>query len=135
MIDPRVLVGRWVVNVNKLLGLIISLRSRRLEVVGTRKNGRARRRHARSLFRPLLPSACYAGYLIIDGCLKANLSMLSGVVAHIGRVRDAILDRFAKEFNSDVDFHAFRGPLVISPTIVLVYLLSFSLRYVERSFW
>ena len=30
-----------------------SLRSRRLEVVGTRKNGRARRRH--SLFRPLLP--------------------------------------------------------------------------------
>ena len=47
-----------------------SLRSRRLEVVGTRKNGRARRRHAlrvslaraRSLSRPLLPSACYAGY-------------------------------------------------------------------------
>ena len=44
-----------------------SLRSRRLEVVSTRKNGRARRRHvrvslarARSLFRPLLPSACYA---------------------------------------------------------------------------
>ena len=37
-----------------------------LEVVGTRKNGRARRRHAslaraRSLFRPLLPSACHAG--------------------------------------------------------------------------
>ena len=93
MIDPRVLVGCWVVNVNKLL------------------------------------------HLIIDGCLKANLSMLSGVVAHIGRIRDAILDRFAKEFNSDVDFHAFRGPLVISPTIVLVYLFSFSLRYVERSFW
>ena len=93
VIDPRVLVGCWVVNVNKLLDLII------------------------------------------DECLKANLSMLSGVVAHIGRVRDAILDRFAKEFNSDVDFHAFRGPLVISPTIVLVYLLSFSLRYVERSFW
>ena len=61
--------------------------------------------------------------------------MLSGVVAHIGRVRDAILDRFAKEFNGDVAFHAFRGPLVISSTIVLVYLLSFSLRYVERSFW
>ena len=55
-----------------------SLRSRRLEVVGTRKNGRAKRRHARgqrelphpsrvslacacSLFRPLLPSACYVG--------------------------------------------------------------------------
>ena len=36
-----------------------SPRSRRLEVVGTRKHGRARRR--RSLFRPLLPSACYAG--------------------------------------------------------------------------
>ena len=35
--------------------------------------------------------------------------MLSGVVAHIGRVRDVILDRFAKEFNSDVDFHA-RAP-------------------------
>ena len=50
-----------------------SLCSRRLEVVGARKNGRARRRHARvevfslararSLFRPLLPSACYAGYI------------------------------------------------------------------------
>ena len=47
-----------------------SLRSRRLEVVGARKNGRARRRHpsrvslarVRSLFRPLLPGAYYAGY-------------------------------------------------------------------------
>ena len=47
-----------------------SLRSRRLEVVGTRKNARERTRHplrvslARvcSLFRPLLSSACYAGY-------------------------------------------------------------------------
>ena len=40
-----------------------SLRSRRLEVVGTRKNARERRHLARprSLFRPLLPSACYAG--------------------------------------------------------------------------
>ena len=50
-----------------------SLRSRRLEAVGTRKKGRARKRHARghpsrvslararSLFRPLLPRACYAG--------------------------------------------------------------------------
>ena len=42
----------------------VSLRCMRLEVVGTRENGRARRRHpsrvslarARSLFRPLLPS-------------------------------------------------------------------------------
>lgn len=56
MIDPRVLVGCWVVNVNKLLDLII------------------------------------------DECLNANLSMLNDVVAHIGRVRDAILDRFVKEF-------------------------------------
>ena len=55
-----------------LNSLLTSLRSRRLEVVGTRKNGCARRRHplrvslarARSLFRPLLPSACYAGYLL-----------------------------------------------------------------------
>ena len=49
----------------------ISLGSRRLEVVGTRKNGRVRKRNshpsrvslarARSLFRPLLSSACYAG--------------------------------------------------------------------------
>ena len=41
-----------------------SLRSRRLEVVGTRKNGHVRTRvslaRARSLFHPLLPSACYA---------------------------------------------------------------------------
>ena len=58
----------------------ISLRSRRLEVVGPRKNGRARRRHplrvslarARSLFRPLLPSACYAGYQSI---VKISLYM------------------------------------------------------------
>ena len=43
----------------------VSLRCMRLEVVGTRENGRARRTHpsrvslarARSLFRPLLPSA------------------------------------------------------------------------------
>ena len=35
-----------------------SLRSRRLEVVGERENGRARGRHA----CPLLQSACYAGY-------------------------------------------------------------------------
>ena len=42
-----------------------SLRSRRLEVVGTRKNGRPNvsLARARSLFRPLLPSACYAGYV------------------------------------------------------------------------
>ena len=54
----------------------ISLRRRRLEVVGRRKNGRAMRHargevahpsrvslaRARSLFRPLLPSAWYPGY-------------------------------------------------------------------------
>ena len=57
----------------------ISLRSRRLEVVGPRKNGRARRRplrvslaRARSLVRPLLPSACYAGYQSI---VKISLYM------------------------------------------------------------
>ena len=50
-----------------------SLRSRRLEVVGTKKK-RAREKEtcrsrvslarARSLFRPLLPSARYAGYIL-----------------------------------------------------------------------
>ena len=43
-----------------------SLRSRRLEVVGTRKKAPERRRHLarpRSLFCPLLPSACYSGYI------------------------------------------------------------------------
>ena len=57
-----------------------SLRSRRLEVVGTRKNGRARRRHARgevsrvslacarSLFRPLFPIAWKRDWrLVISG--------------------------------------------------------------------
>ena len=55
-----------------------SLRSRRLEVVGERENGRARGRHERGVVScrvvrvcfsrvrvfvcPLLPSACYAGY-------------------------------------------------------------------------
>ena len=34
---------------------IINLRSRRLEVVGTRKNGRARRRHARGEVLACLP--------------------------------------------------------------------------------
>ena len=59
----------------------ISLCSRHLEVVGTRKNGRARRSHlrvslarARSLFRPLLPSACYAGYPKMTG----NASVSTG---------------------------------------------------------
>ena len=46
-----------------------SLRSRRLEIVGERENGGARGRHACLLLArpfflcPLLPSACYAGYL------------------------------------------------------------------------
>ena len=52
------------------LDFFLSLRSRRLELVGARKNGRARRRHflarACSLFCPLLPSACYAGYFSFD---------------------------------------------------------------------
>ena len=40
-------------------GTFTSLRSRRFEVVGTRKNGsRVSLAGARSLFRPLLPSAC-----------------------------------------------------------------------------
>ena len=49
-----------------------SLRSGRLEVVGERENGRARGRHvrrvsfsrARFFLCPLLPSACYAGYIV-----------------------------------------------------------------------
>ena len=54
----------------KPLSSVHSLRSRRLEVVGTRKNGRVRTRprvspsRARSLFRSLLPSACYAGFSV-----------------------------------------------------------------------
>ena len=51
--------------------LFTSLRSRRLEVVGERENGRVRGRHARVSFSravffscPLLPS--YAGYLFTD---------------------------------------------------------------------
>ena len=54
----------------KPLSSVHSLRSGRLEVVGTRKNRRVRTRprvspsRARSLFRSLLPSACYAGYSV-----------------------------------------------------------------------
>ena len=68
-----------------------SLRSRRLEVVGTRKNGRARRRHpsrvslahARSPFCPLLPSACYAGYHVnrTDLCKSGGHLLLTGACA------------------------------------------------------
>ena len=51
------------------LDFFFSLPSRGLELVGARKNGRARRGHflarACSLFRPLLPSACYAGYFFL----------------------------------------------------------------------
>ena len=62
--------ARWIPQIH----VRSSLSRRRLEVVGTRKNGRARRRHAsrvslargRSLFRPLLPSARYAGYVRSD---------------------------------------------------------------------
>ena len=41
------------------------VRSRRLEVVGEREDGRARVSFSRacSLFRPLVPSACYAGFM------------------------------------------------------------------------
>ena len=42
---------------NSLMDRTYSLRSRRLEVVGTRKNGRARRRHARGEEAPS-PLAC-----------------------------------------------------------------------------
>ena len=42
----------------------ISLRSRRLEVAGKRENGRASRAPVVFLC-PLLPSACYAGYITI----------------------------------------------------------------------
>ena len=45
-----------------------SLRSRRLEVVGTRKNGRVSLALTRSLFRPLPPSACYAGNIETVKC-------------------------------------------------------------------
>ena len=64
--------SKWFFILMHIKLIFTSLRSRRLEVVGTRKNGRARRRHAslpracaRSLFRPrpLLPSACYASYI------------------------------------------------------------------------
>ena len=47
-----------------------SLRSRRLEVVGERENGRAR---ARFFLCPPLPSACYAGYGI-DNPFTVNKS-------------------------------------------------------------
>ena len=61
--------------------LLASLSSRRFEVVGERENGRARGRHtggvsslpsgvsfsrARFFLCPLLPNACYAGYLLAN---------------------------------------------------------------------
>ena len=52
---------------------IDSLRSRRLEVVGERENGRAR---ARFFLCPPLPSACYAGYGI-DNPFTVNNSSSS----------------------------------------------------------
>ena len=52
---------------------IDSLRSRRLEVVGERENGRAR---ARFFLCPPLPSACYAGYGI-DNPFTVNKSSSS----------------------------------------------------------
>ena len=68
----------------------VSLRSRRLEVVGTRKNGRARRRRARSLFRPLLPSACYAGYrgVLLTEKIHWNNSRHPGVYFPLFAVAD-----------------------------------------------
>ena len=68
-IAPKFFTARSRVVRQSFCSLSGSLRSRRLKVVGTRKNGCARRRHsrdrpsrARSLFHPLLPNACYAGY-------------------------------------------------------------------------
>ena len=55
----------WIKNppLHSFLFHDFSLCSRRLEVVGARKNGHARGRHAcaRSFSHPLLPSAYYAG--------------------------------------------------------------------------
>ena len=45
--------------------ILSSLRSRRLNVMGEKENGRVSpETRALSLFRPLLPRACYAGYIL-----------------------------------------------------------------------
>ena len=54
--------GEWIIRYLQYLQY--------LQLVGARKNGRARKRHflarACSLFRPLLPSACYASYFFLN---------------------------------------------------------------------
>ena len=76
---------------------LFSLRSGRFEVVGTRKK-RAREREtregkdsphvsparARSLFRPLLPSACYAGLGLLYKVLQINVRGNSTCSIRIG---------------------------------------------------
>ena len=64
---------------------ISSLRSRRLEIVATRKNARERRRHAcLPRARPLLPSPCYAGYAYRVGFLRC-FGLRTGIhFAHFG---------------------------------------------------
>ena len=83
--DPREIFA-WM-HASRLIGSLLerefnhvrsSLRSRRLEVAGEREKGRARGRHARAFSRarfflcPLLPSACYAGYVRREKCKKIN---------------------------------------------------------------
>lgn len=57
----HILLKRVVVWINKLANLHLACVVRRLEVVGTRKNGRVSLSHACSFLRPLLPSTCYTG--------------------------------------------------------------------------
>ena len=70
-----------------------SLRSRLLEVVGEKENGRARGRHERGVVRvsfsrarffvcPLLPSACFAGY---DNHFSTNETFFAPKVAVVER--------------------------------------------------
>ena len=64
------------IDMHREYRIFSSLRSRRLEVEGARKNVRVRvsLSRARSFLRPLLPSACYEGYTSVTQAYRRQES-------------------------------------------------------------
>ena len=85
-----------------------SLRSRRLEVEGARKNVRVRvsLSRARSFLRPLLPSACYAGYIF------SEMSLPAPGIRHMKPVQKRGLIHLARRI-SDIHQLLWKGPCSI----------------------
>ena len=96
----------------------------RLEAVGTRKNGRARRRHAcllapaRSLFRPLLPSACYAGQISLVVSVFIISTQKQNILCQVHRVQSERFLILVFLWYKATDFRGITADLELPPLIL-----------------